>query len=210
MSVLSVASVLEKNRLDSDVPLLVALDIDVVNPTTGSVVETLHLVRNSEQIVFNGRTYTAAMFDISFASEASAHPNVSMSINDYTGAVQARMESYGGGVGFGVTMYIVNSGALTQGPEIVEFFEITGASAKEFKCQFQLGADNETLKLFPRRRQTKDFCQFRYKDGATCKYAGPMTSCDLTLQGSNGCQAHGNSINFGAYPGLNGNGFSYA
>lgn len=207
---LSVASVLEKNRLDSDVPLLVAVDIEVVNPTTGSYVETIRLVRNSEQIVFNGNPYQPAIFDISFGAEASSQPAVQMSINDFTGAVQARMEEYGGGVGFGVTMYVVNVGALAQGPEIQEVFEVTGASAKEFRCSFQLGADNETMKTFPRRRQTKDYCQWRFRDAGTCGYTGADLTCDLTLQGPNGCATKSNTIRFGAYPGLNGNGFRYA
>lgn len=207
---LSVASVLEKNRLDSDVPFLVAIDVVVVDPVTGSYVETLRLVRNSEQVTFNGNPYQPAIFDISFGAEASAQPAVSLSINDYTGAVQARMEEYGGGVGFGVTMYVINAGALTQGPEIQEIFEVTGATAKEYRCSFQLGADNETMKTFPRRRQTKDYCQARFGDPETCGYVGPLTTCDLTLQGPNGCAVHANTIRFYAYPGLNGNGFRYA
>lgn len=208
MSSLSIASVLEKNRLDSEVPFLVALDVQVIDPLTGALVETLRIVRNDEAITFQGQTYQSALFDIRFGAEASAHYNVTLSLNDYTGAVQARMEEYGGGVGFKVTMYVINSGALDQGAEIAEYFDVTGASAKEYVCSFQLGADNEVMKTFPRRRQTKDFCQFRYKS-KQCGYTGSMPSCDLTLQGPNGCAAHNNTIRFGAFPGMNSNGLRY-
>lgn len=210
MASLSIASVLEKNRLDSDVPFLVALDIEVVNPATGVVVEVLYLVRNSEEITFNGNPYQPAIFDISFAAEAGAHSQISLSVSDFTGAIQARMEEYGGGVGFNVTMYIVNAGALGQAPEIEEFFQVTGANARDYKCSFTLGSENEVMKSFPRRRQSKDYCQWRYKDPDTCRYVGGLTSCSLTLQGANGCQTHGNTPNFGGYPGLNSNGFRYA
>lgn len=206
---LSIATVLEKNRLDSDVPFLVALDIEVVNPATGVVVEVLYVVRNQEEIDFAGNLYQPAMFDISFGATAGEQSQVALAIVDVTGAIQARMEEYGGGVGFNVTMYVINSDALDQPPEIAEFFQVTGSSANDYKCHFQLGAENETMKTFPRRRQTKDFCQWRYKDAETCRYAGVITTCDLTLQGPNGCAVHDNTSHFGAYPGLNTNGVRY-
>ena len=210
MAFLSVATVLEKNRLDSDTPFLVALDIEVVDPTTGVTSEVIYLVRNSETITFNGNPYQPAMFDITFGREASTTVNVSLTVNDYSGAIQARMEAYGGGIGFNVTMYIINAGALTQGPEVVEHFQVIGASSKDYKAAFQLGGENEVMMTFPRRRQTKDFCQWRFKDPTTCAYTGALTTCDLSLSGVNGCSVHANTLNFGAHPGLNSNGIRYA
>lgn len=207
---LSIATAIEKNRLDSDTPLLVAIDIEVVNPDTGVVVEVVHLVRNNEEVVFNGTAYQPSIFDISFTKESGTQSAVSLSVNDYTGAIQARMEEYGGGVGFNITFYIVNAGALDEPPEMVEYFQVISASAVDYHAQFQLGAENEVMKTFPRRRQTRDYCQWRYKDPLTCRYAGGLGSCDLTLQGPNGCAAHNNTLNFGAYPGMNVNGYRYA
>jgi phage-related protein len=70
---------------------------------------------------------------------------------------------------------------------------------------------------FPRRRQARDFCQWRFRDPNTCAYDGPAPSCDYTLQGPNGCSAKGRrndgqwqTIMFGAYPGINSNGVRYA
>lgn len=207
---LSVATALEKNRLDSDIPFLVALDIEVVNPDTGVVVEVLHVVRNDSSIIHGGNTYEPAIFDIAFGSEAGSQSQINLHITDYTGAVQGRMEEYGGGVGFNVTMYILNSAALASPPEVVEFFQVIGAVAQEYRAQFTLGAENEAIRTFPRRRQTRDFCQWRYRDADTCGYSGGLATCDLTLQGPNGCAAHNNTGNFGAYPGLNSNGYRYA
>jgi phage-related protein len=198
---LSIASVIEKNRLSSDVPWLIALDIDVIDPATLAVVETLHLVRNTEAIVFNGFTYTPANFDIELKTETGTQTTVSLSINDYTQAIQKRMQDYRGGVGFRVAIMVVNSGALTQPPEIVEHFEVVGASSGNYACSFTLGAENNLAKAFPRRRQMRDYCQWRYKS-TECGYTGPLPTCDLSLQGANGCGAHSNVIRFGAYPGL--------
>ena len=198
---LSIASVIEKNRLSSDVPWLVCLDIDVIDPASLTLVETIHIVRNTEAITFNGFNYTPANFDIELKSESGAQSSVNVSINDYSLAIQKRMQSYGGGVGFKVAIIVVNGGALTQPAEIVEYFEVVGASAGNYACTFMLGAENNLTKAFPRRRQMRDYCQWRFKS-AECGYTGAMPTCDLSLQGPNGCGAHNNVVRFGAYPGL--------
>jgi len=206
---LSVASVIEKNKLASGTPFLAALDIEVVNPSTGVVAEVLHLVRNSEDIVFNGVTYTAMPFDIELKEEGGAQQQLNLRIKDITRAIQTRMQEYGGGIGFNVTFLVIRGDALNEAPEIMEFFQVVGASAAEYEANFQLGAENAVALTFPRRRQTKDFCQWRYKDPETCKYAGGMATCDLTLNGVNGCEAHENTHRFGAFPNINANGIRY-
>lgn len=199
---LSVASVIEKNRLSSDTPWLICLDIDVVDPDTLATVETLHVVRNTEAITFNGFEYTPASFDIELKEEAGTQQTVSLAMNDYTLAVQERMQKYAGGVGFGVAIMVVNADQLDAPPEIVENFEVVGSSSANYVCSFTLGAENNITKAFPRRRQTKDYCQWRYK-GDDCGYTGSMPTCDLSLNGSNGCKAHQNVVHFGAFPGIN-------
>lgn len=207
---LSIATVLEKNRLDSDVPFLIALDIDVVDPSTGSTVEQLRVVRNDENLTINTQVYTGARFDITFSAESGAQPSVNLSISDISGAIQARMEQYGGGVGFKVTMKIINAGDLNSPPDIEEYFEVLTAQAADYRCEWSLGAENEVTKPFPRRTQRKDFCQWRYKS-AECGYPtnGPLPTCSLKLQGENGCAEHGREISFGGFPGINSNGFRY-
>lgn len=199
---LSVASILEKNRLSSDVPFLILLDIRAINPDSGELVETLRFVRNTEQVTFEGNPYLPAAFEIEMKEESGQLSEIRLNIADYTRAVQQRMQDYAGGIGFGVTVMVVNSAALTQPVEIKEFFEVVSAEANNYSCSFSLGADNAVTKTFPRRRQTRDYCQWRYK-GAQCGYTGELPGCDLTLKGPNGCEAHQNTIRFGAFPGLN-------
>jgi hypothetical protein len=187
---LSVANVIEKNRISSEVPYLALLDIEVVDPNLGVVMETLHIVRNSEDITFNGVLYTALQFEFDLKSEAGAQPTVSVVIHDLTRAIQGRMQQYGGGIGFNVTIMVVNGSQLDKPADVVEYFQIVGASAQNYVVTFQLGAENALMYTFPRRKQTKDFCQWRYKDPDTCGYSGDLPSCDLTLQGPNGCAAH--------------------
>lgn len=199
---LSVASIIEKNRISSEVPWLVLLDIEVIDPSTLTTVETLHLARNVDPVSFNGQTYAPASFDIELKSQAGEQQTISVSINDYTLAVQQRMQNYGGGIGFNVSIMVVNAGNLTQAPEVIEYFQVVGAQTINYAVSFTLGAENNITKVFPRRRQMKDFCQWRYKS-TECGYAGALPNCDLSLDGPNGCRAHGNVIHFGAFPGIN-------
>ena len=189
-------------------PWLILLDIAVVDPATLMTVETLHLARNVDPVTFNGVTYAPAAFDISLKAEAGSQQEISLSIKDYTLAVQQRMQDYGGGIGFNVTVMVVNAGNLGQNPEVAEYFQVTAAETANYECSFTLGAENNITKAFPRRRQSKDYCQWRYK-GPECGYTGSMPSCDLSLKGPNGCKAHQNVVHFGAFPGINSRDFRY-
>ena len=207
MKSFSVATVAEKNKIFSDIAFVVALKIRVIDPTTKLLVEEIRLVRNSEDISYFENIYVATPFDINFGSEAGGMPDVSLSIPDYTRAIQGRMQAYGGGVGFEVDMMIINTGNLDQEPENVEWFEVTGASASNYVTSWTLGTSNSLLHPFPRRRQYRDRCAWRFRS-AECGYTGSAATCDLSLQGPNGCSAKSNEIHFGGFPGL-GKGIRY-
>lgn len=206
---LSIISVIEKNKLSSQHAWLVALDIEVKSPEFNDPIETLRLVNNTEDIVVGGNTYTAASFDIELKQEAGTAPEVNLSIVDLSRAVQARMQEYGGGIGFNVIVSVFSAADLTQPPELQEFFQVIGANAANYRASFQLGAENPVSLNFPRRRQLRDFCSWRYKS-PECGYTGNLPSCDLSLQGENGCAKHNNTVRFGSYPGLNSRNFRYA
>lgn len=205
---LSVASVIEKNNIASSSPFLVCATVTVIDPATGQEVIKFRLVRNSEDITYQGELYTAIEFDIELKSEAGTQQSVKMRLVDFTRAVQEQMQAYGGGVGSAVEIMILNYGNIEQPPEVVEYFQITSASTQNYEVSWILGAENALAISFPRRKQGKDRCQWRYKSGE-CGYTGGLPSCDQTLRGNNGCQAHQNSIHYGAFPGINLGGIRY-
>lgn len=206
---LSVASAIEKSKIASNVPFLVLLDIAVFAPLAPTtLIETLRLTNNSTGITWNGNPYAPAQFDLDLSAESGKQSSLQLEIWDIARAIQSRMQEYGGGVGFTVTVTVLNSGNLSQPAEIQETFEITGASASQYKVRFTLGSENALAKNFPRRVQTRDFCQWRYRS-TECGYTGGLPTCDLTLKGPNGCSAHNNTINFGGFPGINSNGRNY-
>jgi phage-related protein len=207
---ISVATVIEANRLDSDVPFLCLAEIQVMSPTTATVAEIVRIVRNTESVTFGGELYEASSFDVEIKHASGQSSEVTLSAYDYTKTLVALLEQYEGGVGSIVTLTIVSAGALDGPPEFQEEFLVTSASAADYKVSLTLGAESALARTFPPRRQTRDFCQWRFKDPATCRYSGLETTCDLTLKGPNGCAARGNTINFGGFPGINTNGQRYA
>lgn len=198
---LSVASVIEKNRVASNVAWLPLLEIDVVDPATNLFVETLYFARNPEDITFQSHTYTKGAFDFNLTMAASQQPTVSVTAHDLTRAIQARMQQYGGGIGFTVRILVVNTANLAQPAEVQETFTVVGSSAKGYDVTFQLGAENPLTLRCPRRRQFRDQCQWRYK-GPECGYVGNLPTCDFTLLGINGCAAHNIQQRFGGFPGI--------
>lgn len=198
---LSVASVIDKNRITSETAWVVLLDIYVTDPNTRQVVETLHIARNDESIIFDGETYQAANFEINVDQQQGQVPRVTVTAQDQLGYLTARMEGMAGGVQSEVRMTIVNTARLDQPPEMQETFQILQSSSKDAVVSFQLGSENRLAIQFPKHTQWQDRCAWRFK-GYGCQYSGSETQCDYTKNGPLGCKQKNNTINFRALPGL--------
>lgn len=194
---LSIATVQEKNRIDSEFPFLACLEVDV-KTSTGALVETLYLANNPEDFNYNGHIYVAFPFELQLSSEAGQEPNVSVTIEDISGAIKQRMDSYAGGIGFEVRVMVISTADTSLPPEIVETFSVKTASVDDYNVKWSLSSELHLLLNFPRRRQLRDRCPWSYK-GVECGYNGALPSCDFTLQGANGCSVHDNTLNFGAF-----------
>lgn len=199
---ISVASVIEKNRLSSDAAYLACLDILVPDTATGEILETLRYVNNTEDVVIKGITYKAVQFSLEVKSELGGVPSVTLNFFDYSQEVLARMSENAGGIGFQVNISVFASNNLNGTAEVTEYYEVVNASAANYEVSFTLGAENALNRQFPKRIQRRDFCQWIYRDANTCRYSGTMSACDHTLDGSNGCRAHQNVVNFGGCPNL--------
>lgn len=199
---LTVATIIEINRISSDVAFVELIEIDVKD-NEGVVVETIRICRNNENLTFGGDIYFAADFTINISQKAGEETSVSLSAFDPTGVLLSKMEEYEGGVGSDVRLHIVNTARLDDPPEISEEFEIIGASTKGYQVTIQLGAENPLRRRFPMGQQYRNRCRHTYK-GTRCKYAGGITTCDYSFDGANGCKVHANEVNFGGYRGLGG------
>jgi phage-related protein len=197
---LTVASAIDKNKIASENVWLVLCTITVRDEWDNEI-ETLRIVKNNEDVTYQGQVFTAAEFDLDFSTAANEEPNMTFSAVDPTGAIRDRMEDYNGGVGFGVVLTIVNTGNMGAEPEIEEEFDVLAATAPGINVSWTLGAENPLKYQFPYRRQYRDRCPWVFK-GKRCKYVGAATACDFTLNGPNGCRVKSNTKNFGGFPSL--------
>lgn len=204
---ISLVAAREKNLIASDTTYLVMLEVDL-RDASGTLVETLYLVNNTENVTRNTITYTAFPFSVDLQYEAGGQPSLKVMAQDITLDIQSRMQSYGGGVGSDVRVLVIHQDNLDGDPELIEYFKIMNAGSDDHIVNFTLGTQSMLGREIPRRRQLKDRCSWRYKS-AECGYTGGLADCDYTLNGPNGCSAHNNTINFGGFPGLKSTGMRY-
>lgn len=81
-----------------------------------------------------------------------------------------------------------------------EYF-IDNYSCNEQAVNFTLEPIIDLQIKLPRRRYMVDSCYWRYKDPETCKYSGPLATCQLNFAA---CRDHDNEENFGGFPGISG------
>ena len=192
---LSPAAYLEKNKLASDGAWLILLQIDVEQ-----LDETIRLVRNTEDITWNGYTWQAFPFEFDEISENSKGeiPQVQIRVSNVRRQIEYYLEQADGGVGSVVTIRVVHSKHLDlTEPEVSLEFEVTGTKATSTWATFTLGAISPYSRQIG-QRALKSFCRHDFKD-VRCKYSGAVTSCDHTLTT---CRSLGNSVNFGGFPGV--------
>jgi len=198
---ISLASSVEKARLDSGVPYLILADIEVRDENT-LLQEVIRIVKNDEQFVHQGLTYLPTIFDLTYTEEVGRLASADISINDFTRAIRQVEARYGGAPsGFKVRVKVVNSATPDAEPEFSLYYDVKSSSATEYRVSWSLGADNILSYAFPIHKQYRDRCRFRYR-GEDCSYVGNIETCDYTLDGPNGCRQHGNTHRYGGFPGL--------
>ncbi|WP_298434597.1 DUF1833 family protein [Geobacter sp.] len=202
MKSISSTLTIEKNRIATENPWLVLLDITLTDGVT-----KFSLVANTEDIQFQGRTYTAMPFNLIPPKESSKGeiPTVTLEVCNVTRVIQGYLEALDGAIGSGVVMRIVNAAYLAEDYAELEMeFEVLAAKCNAQWVSFTLGAPSPLQKRFPLYRYIAMHCKWvqDYK-GAECKYSGPLPDCKGTLDD---CRAHGNSRRFGGEPGLSGGG----
>lgn len=202
MNTLSAAAIIEKNKLSSDGAWLILLELDIAGLT-----EPIRVVRNTEDITWNGVTWVAFPFELGEISEDSQGqlPSLSLKISNVTGVIQQYIEMSNGGVDSTAIIRVVHSLHLDLStPEIEETLAVQSVTADTNWITVNLGPDFTTQLRVPADRYMKDFCPFKFR-GLECGYAGSDTSCNKTLDA---CRAKGNSVRFGGEPALPGGAYA--
>jgi lambda family phage minor tail protein L len=219
MQSLSLASALQKHQVAGTAPWFVLLDI---YPNKDDLSVVLRVARNTDDVIWQGNTYVAFNFDIQSIEENSNGqlPNVTIQVSNVNRAVQGQLEPYSGGIGAKVVLTVVQSSDLDGDPVQQFTWTILEANATDQWVTFTLGAPNPLRRAFPNGQYVKGHCMWRYNTpalqavadpvGSQCGYLGALPTCDLTLDGPNGCRFHANETRFGAFPAIDAQGFRAA
>lgn len=176
MRVFSEAAVLEKNRLASDAPFLIFLEIE--NKEIG----VIRLVRNTENIMWQGSEWQAFPLDIETSGEdGRTIPALNVKVSNCGGIIQTYLQQYNGLVDSEVRLMVALASNLENpSPEFALDFLIKSASYDESWVTFCLSASAELMNRFPAHRYINNFCPFRCGD-LRCGYIGAGV-CVNTLE----------------------------
>lgn len=211
----------EKNKISNTSPWLILLKILLFNNTwkqtkkhftkaeadaniTENTVEdtTIRLTSNLTEVSFGGQTYYPFPMELQMTSQSLAGdiPEVNIAVSNADRVLQGTIESLDGAVDSEVVMYIVHSANLASDfSDFERHFKILSTVCNNEWVVFSLGLMSPTFMRYPLFRTMGSYCNWLFK-GVECAYAGGTLSCDHTLKT---CQALGNSIHFGGFPGLN-------
>jgi len=185
----------EKNKVSQSQPWLLFLTMTNVAKDL-----TIRLVRNTENIIFKGKTYVAFPFEIDTLPEASkgSLPTMALTISNVDRQIQAYIEQDPTfGSGWTVIMSLAHISQLNgtilddQVAEIEHEWQSLDVVATNETLTINLGVQNPMLIQFPRQKFAGGFCQRTFNDGLGCPYATQglgarnLTFCKKTLANCN-------------------------
>ena len=159
---------LEKNKLSTDAPFLMLFDID-----HAQLAEDILLARNTDDVIWAGKTWTAFPIDIEDAEEdGKTLPAINMKISSGQGLITTYLQKYGGLTDARVKLYIVHAKCLdSDKAEREAEYQITETTYDEQWITFTLGPSPELANRFPAWKYLTDFCPYVCGD-IRCGYSG--------------------------------------
>ena len=197
MSSLSLAQIIEKNKLMSDGAWLILAEIILDG---GS--EIVRIVRNTENITWNEHTWIAYPFsiDVIESSVAGEIPKLTISASNVGGVLQNLIAPYEGGVDAEVVIRVVHSSHLDETAYMQETYNVTKVSYNAMEISFSLGIDVTLGKRIPEKRYLKDHCPFKYGDvncGISAGKIAEFPTCNKTFAN---CLERENTYRYGGFP----------
>lgn len=189
------------NSLGGDGVLVVALEINI------PACEPIFVVRNNEDILYNGNVYIAFPFEIEGLNQTSKDevPTWAIRVDNTTRALENYILNYDNyikqnGVNGNYIQCIcrvLNTNDLSE-PILEEYFELNQPLADSKWITFVLGASSPYSQQFPIKKIYQNFCQWKFKS-VECGYVGTLTTCNKTLVD---CRERDNSKRFLGFVGV--------
>lgn len=174
MNVFSQVATFQKNKLDSDAPFLMLVEVK-----NSLLLDAIHLANNTEDVTWRGEDWIRFPIEVDSSSEdGKTIPSLKLKISNCGGIVQQYIQQYNGLVDSEVNIYVVLASNLSN--ENAEFelnFLVNSTSYDEQWITFALGASSELVNRFPSNKYIADFCPFVIRD-IKCGYTGTGTCCN--------------------------------
>jgi len=177
---LSADIILEKNKIATGSAWLILLEITLTDSTI------FRLVRNNEDVTFEGDVYTAFNFQLEASSHGSRGeiPTVALSVSNITQLIEPKLQELDGGVGSTVKITIINSNLLLEDySELEMLFEVLACMSTAQWIIFTLGAPSPLRQRFPLDKYLALHCCWRFET-VECSYDRKDVD-DVTLAGGN-------------------------
>jgi len=195
--------VIEKNKLNNPSPWLILLDIMLVDTNNPANTTDYYVVRNNEDVTYDGQLYTAFNFDLDQSRETSKGevPTLTLRVSNVERLLQADLEQYEGGNGSQVRVTRIHADNLAEDfGALSGLYDVIGCHFDNKWAVFNLGAPNPLNQRFPLERYIGMQCRYvSHFKGVECAYAGVETECNGSLTR---CVALANSERFGGFPGM--------
>jgi phage-related protein len=165
--------VIEKNKLATASAWLVLLDVTLTDNTV------FRLVRNNEDITFNGNVYTAFNFELEPTEQGNSGeiPSVTLRVSNITRLIESKLQDLDGGIGSTVKVTVVNSDLLAESYSELEMtFDVLACNTTSQWVVFTLGAPSPLRQRFPLDKYLALHCRFRFNRPSgnypECGYSG--------------------------------------
>jgi len=194
-----------KNSLDCKFPWLLLLEFNVL----GDDSEIIRVVKNTEDVVYKGNTYTAFNFSLSSIEQniEGQITSVSLAVSGISHVLQPYVEMYEGCTSATIALTVIHADNLEEDySELEQHFSVLSTRMTALDVQFTIGAPSPLKQRFPLYRFFSDICSYQTFKGPRCGYAGGESSCDRRFCT---CRELGNSARFGGQPGLRSGGVRF-
>ena len=176
MQVWSQAAILAKNQLQNDGAFLIFLQLDYPG------LETIRLVRNTEDVKWRGNTWICYPFQLDSSSEdGKTMPSINVQVSNCGGIIQQYIQHFNGLCDATVKIMVAYSANLAVDAAEFELdYLISSTGYDEQWVKFTLSGSSELVNRFPNGRYINDYCPYVCHD-IRCGYAG-AGDCINTLE----------------------------
>lgn len=172
------AAIMEKNKLASDKPFLMLVEVN-----HKSLPDTVRLVRNTEDITWNGHVWTRFPLKCdSVTTDGKTMPTYKLSVSSCGGLLMGYVKRYEGLTDAAVKIYMVHAAMLDRTQPLMTLeFVVRGTSYDESWITFELGCAPDVYNRFPPDKYMTNYCPFKFKS-VQCGYTGDADCCNNTLK----------------------------